>query len=121
MTETSSTKVWERPHHFDRQGRPMSFEDWCEATQPSNFDTRRKVAVDITPAGHRVSTVWLGLDHRFDLSGPPLIFETMVFSAQHGDQLCLRWSTEAEAIEGHRKALELWRDRPADHHGEYNE
>lgn len=27
-----------------------------------------------------VSTVWLGLDHNFGRSGPPLIFETMAFN-----------------------------------------
>ena len=54
----------------------------------------------------RVSTVWLGIDHQFG-NGPPLIFETMTFRGTHalGDQE--RYSTEAQAIEGHRRMVEL--------------
>src|SRR5215467_9051102 len=46
-----------------------------------------------------VSTVWLGLDHRFG-EGPPIIFETMVFGGPD-DQRQERYCTEAEALLGH--------------------
>ena len=47
----------------------------------------------------RVSTVFLGLDHQhFD--GPPLLFETMVFVGEHGDEM-ERYSTWDEAVAGH--------------------
>ena len=38
----------------------------------------KRVAHDVFPDYH-VSTVFLGLDHRFGGKGPPILFETMVF------------------------------------------
>lgn len=54
-----------------------------------------------------VSTVFLGLDHRFiswkkDL--PPLLFETMVFNAGHSVD-CARYATWDEAVSGHIEIL----------------
>ena len=48
----------------------------------------------------RISTVFLGLDHAFG-SGPPLLFETMVFGGSL-DQEQDRYSTWAEAEVGHK-------------------
>ena len=48
-----------------------------------------------------VSTVFLGLDHRFGGNGPPLLFETMVFGGVHDGDMD-RYSTWDKAIEGHR-------------------
>lgn len=49
-----------------------------------------------------VSTVFLGLDHRFTGSGPPLLFETMVFgiNAENQDMMS-RYSTWDDAETGH--------------------
>lgn len=56
---------------------------------------------------HRVSTVWLGLDHSYG-DGPPLLFETMVFGeSDWSDQDCKRYSTEAEARTGHAETVTL--------------
>jgi hypothetical protein len=60
--------------------------------------------------GRWVSTVWLGLDHSFG-SGPPLIFETMVFRSKDGplhDLECDRYSTEVDALAGHSRLCEKW-------------
>lgn len=54
----------------------------------------------------RVSTVFLGLDHRFGSEGPPLLFETMIFGGEH-DQYQERCSTWDEAEAMHTKACEL--------------
>ena len=57
-----------------------------------------------------VSTVFLGLDHSFG-RGPPLIFETMAFPNEWwSDYYQDRYSTEAEALAGHRRAVRrfLW-------------
>ena len=51
--------------------------------------------------GVKVSTVFLALDHGSG-SGPPLLFETMVFGGEH-DQDCVRYSTLDEALAGHCK------------------
>jgi hypothetical protein len=50
----------------------------------------------------RVSTVFLGLDHNFRESGPPILFETMVFVG-HDSVEQERYSTWAEAEEGHER------------------
>jgi hypothetical protein len=66
--------------------------------------------------GVRISTVWLGLNHNFSLEGPPLIFETMIFSETGDlemDEYCWRWSTEVQALAGHDQALALVRDAMA--------
>ena len=60
----------------------------------------KRVAETKTGNGH-VSTVWLGLDHSFNIGkGRPIIFETMVFGGSFdGEQE--RYSTEEEALAGH--------------------
>jgi hypothetical protein len=51
-----------------------------------------------------VSTVFLGLDHNLFGSGPPLLFETMVFGPYGGDEQW-RYSTWAEAEAGHKEVV----------------
>ena len=51
-----------------------------------------------------VSTVFLGLDHRFGSDGPPLWFETMIFTDGEGDYM-ERTSTWELAREQHLAAL----------------
>jgi hypothetical protein len=58
------------------------------------------------PGDATVSTVFLGLDHRFVKDGPPLLFETMIFGGRH-DGLQWRYATYDEAKQGHIKALAL--------------
>lgn len=67
----------------------------------------RKVAWDVI-GDVKVSTVFLGLDHRFGDPGPPLLFETMIFGGPHDEyqERCSTWE-EAEAM--HSKALDLVR------------
>jgi hypothetical protein len=66
----------------------------------------RIVAQDELPGGVRVSTVFLGLDQRFDGGGLPILFETMVFGGEY-DQGQWRYSTWDEAVAGHAEALKL--------------
>lgn len=56
----------------------------------------------------RISTVFLGIDHRFGDDGPPLIFETMIFGGAH-DQYQTRASTWDEAEKQHAEAMTLVR------------
>ena len=49
----------------------------------------------------RISTVFLGLNHRFG-KGKPLIFETMVFGNCIFDNYQERYSTYEEAEKGHK-------------------
>ena len=92
---------------YDRDGTPIDFRAWGEKTKDRAY---KRVAETTLPDGKWVSTVWLGLDHGFG-SGPPLIFETMVFSSKHdmgGDVDCDRYATEADAIAGHQRMVEQW-------------
>lgn len=65
------------------------------------FETHdRRLAVDFIK-GHRISTVFLGLNHRYG-PGAPLLYETMVFPLDsNADRACDRYCTRAEALEGH--------------------
>ena len=62
--------------------------------------------VEQTPLSEdvRVSTVFLGRDHRFVGEGPPLLFETMVFGGKH-DREEWRYSTWDEAAAGHKAVV----------------
>jgi len=94
--------------HYILVGRePVKYDDleeWARWLEKAN----RIVARDKTP-GVTVSTVFLGLDHRFrgDV-GPPLLFETMIFGGPH-DEYQERCSTWEEAEEQHAIAVRLAR------------
>lgn len=51
-----------------------------------------------------VSTVFLGIDHGFGMSGPPVLFETMVFGGKL-DESQWRYSTWDEAAAGHKAVV----------------
>jgi len=78
-----------RPQHYRRDGTPIVSNDpaipacliWA-----MEFETAdRKVSVTKTLYGERLSTVFLGLDHSFAMTGPPILFETMLFAPESDD------------------------------------
>lgn len=94
---------------------PCSMMEWA-----GRFERHQdRVIAQDTVGGFFVSTVFLGLDHGFPPNPEaPLVFETMVFSAQEsGDAMAEavvddwgalyteRYSTLAEAERGHARAL----------------
>lgn len=84
---------------YDRNGDPIDVIEY-EACMMDPQQTRR-VACTVIPESHTfVSTVWLGIDHGVGF-GKPIIFETLVFDAPDGDDRMRRYSTEAEALQGH--------------------
>jgi hypothetical protein len=69
----------------------------------------RHVARTVVWPGFLVSTVFLTLDHNWEDDGPPLLFETMVFS--DGDDIgCQRYSTFDEAERGHWEIVRRTRE-----------
>jgi hypothetical protein len=80
----------------------------CESGDYSAFGQDRRVGKTILPDGKYVSTVFLGLDHNYDSTGPPILFETMVFAEREGfdDQDMERYATFEEAVQGHRDMVE---------------
>ena len=87
--------------YYGMDGQPITLDEWLILYESD--DSRRvgwEVRDDVT-----VSTVFLGLDHNWG-GGPPMIFETMIFGGAH-DEDQWRYSTRAEAEEGHKRALAL--------------
>ena len=91
--------------------RPVKTDDvevWAKFFED---DEKRRVAKDIVNY-HLISTLFLGLDHRTHGSGPPLIFETMVFRMEEVEKDCYpesygrRCSTWEEAETIHREAVD---------------
>ncbi len=68
---------------------------WATWFQTADRSLARTQVSDVT-----ISTVFLGLDHNFSLSSPPVLFETMVFGGEL-DGETRRYSTWDEAIAGH--------------------
>jgi hypothetical protein len=92
--------------YYDKQGKPLDEEGWTRKRADPEY---RRVASTVLPDGKRVSTIWIGLDYAFG-RGPPLIFETMVFTSEDSgyDDEIERYSTEKEALEGHKHFVEKW-------------
>jgi hypothetical protein len=72
------------------------------------MEGERHVAFDEVAPGVEVSTVFLGVDHNFSGRGPPLLFETMVFSEDDGGETH-RYSTWQEAEDGHKAVADRLR------------
>lgn len=101
--------------YYDRVGNPVDMMTWAKTIENPVDKIVRQEHVD----GWFVSTVFLGLDHRFG-DGPPLIFETMIFPPGWPDDVPTwfeeyqeRYSTEAEAVAGHDRAVAWLRGKLA--------
>lgn len=86
--------IW---YELDANGNPVALPD-C---QYPKAHWQRKTRVGLV----EVSTVFLGLDHRYcGDDGPPILFETMIFGDGRDDYQ-ERYVTLAEAEAGHRRAF----------------
>lgn len=62
----------------------------------------RRVALTELSNNIYISTVFLGLDHSFLFTGPPILYETMIFwegHDLHNDEM--RYATREQALIGH--------------------
>jgi hypothetical protein len=100
-----------RPKYYHRDGTPIvsnelmpDFMQWALMFEQGKD---RIVGKTKTLYGELLSTVYLGLDHRFGFDlGPPLIFETMLFApARDSDKNKLR-SLRSELTEDEREQIE---------------
>lgn len=80
---------------------PAGFSEWAQAFKSKDRVVARTRVYD----GCEVSTVFLGLDHRFGGDGPPIVFETLVFGGPF-DQEMDRYCTWAEAEAGHARMVD---------------
>ena len=86
------------------QTYPVSMEQWARSNLDENW----------TRVGHTifnqedivVSTVFLGLDHRFLGEGDPILFETMIFGGSL-DQWQDRYTSWTDAKLGHNAAVTM--------------
>jgi hypothetical protein len=122
----------DRPTYYvlDANGEPLAIHDalvWGEWFH--NAGEQRIVAKD-NILGIEVSTVFLGLDHRFIGDGPPILYETMIFAGGDDEWLDLnqwRYCTREEALRGHAYAVAMVRHglrvsptKPRDHRKRVN-
>lgn len=87
-----------------KDGKPILENDiikWSEWFEMANRYIAENNYDDV-----RVSTVFLGLDHGFNVNGPPVLFETMVFGGKH-DGYQERYETKEQAIKGHKIACAM--------------
>jgi hypothetical protein len=56
--------------------------------------------------GIKISTVFLGLDHNFGGSGPPVLWESMIFGGENDDYQ-ERYTSYKRAVNGHKLAVDM--------------
>ncbi len=88
---------------LDEAGKPKPVDDVLEWGRW--LSTAKRHVADDTVNGVRVSTVFLGIDHRFG-DGPPLLYETMTFGVSDEDQIQKRYCSREDALNGHRAIVE---------------
>jgi hypothetical protein len=99
-------------YKLDAQNNIVPVDDvieWGHWFESASNDRSRVVSQTRFKNGVFVSTVFLGLDHRFSGDGPPILFETMIFGGEH-DEMQKRYCTWEEAFEGHQNAVKYFTD-----------
>jgi len=94
--------------YYDKTGKFIGLVEWAKLSEQRDY---RRIGFDELGNGYRVSTVWLGLDHRFG-SGSPLFFETMVFEDGSWSEVdCDRYGSEEDALIGHAAMVAKWTEK----------
>lgn len=92
---------------LDDKGEPRrvdSLEEWAQWFETAD----RSVAKSPVGTSFFVSTVFLGVNHRFT-DGAPELWETMIFGPDmrelEGDHSCRRYTSRAAALAGHEEMV----------------
>ncbi len=101
------------PMYYDRQGKEMELMEWGRKCEDLDYKILKQESV----GRWWISTVWVGLNMQMFRKAPIQIFETMIFTEEKDkdlkeDPLAFyqeRYSTEAEAFEGHEQAVMICR------------
>lgn len=90
---------------LDENNKPVKATSIMEAADWMENNLERKVVKQEHIGDIFISTVFLGLDHAWN-SDVPVLWETMIFGGEH-DQYQERYTSYEDALEGHKKALNL--------------
>jgi|ERR1035437_6928735 hypothetical protein len=82
---------------------PVSPLDWINNYKGTNSIKRDELYDKEEQINVSVSTVFLGINHDYNNSGTPILFETMIFGGKYSEYQN-RYSTYDEAIIGHQEA-----------------
>jgi len=85
-------------HYIEKDGKPVEVEDVLEWAKWFETADRHVAITELDNC--KVSTVFLGTDYNFSGSGPPVIYETLVFGGPL-DNAMDRYCTREEALKGH--------------------
>lgn len=95
---------------LDQNHKPVAVDLMTWAAWFENIDNRRVATTDGEDATGkwRLSSVCLGINHRFSGDGPPILFETVIFredkeAEDHND--CWRFATWNECESFHRRKV----------------
>ncbi|MFA6201365.1 MAG: hypothetical protein WC679_13270 [Bacteroidales bacterium] len=91
---------------YDKNGEKIDPFTWVNLFENKTYAIIKQEHVN----DYFISTVWLGLNHRF-YEGLPLIFETMVFREIKEIDI-ERYATLEEAIEGHERMCKKYINAP---------
>lgn len=92
---------------LDEAGNPTPCRDSGTWGRWMADNEARRVGATFIPSADgkiTVSTMFLGINHRFDGEGAPVLFETMVFGGPM-DGAQWRYETRPEAIAGHARVV----------------
>lgn len=70
------------------------------------FETADRHVAEDTCREVRVSTVFLGLNHRLIGSGPPILWETLIVGGERDGDM-ERYTSYEDAVEGHARYVQL--------------
>ena len=74
--------------------------EWAEM-----FETQDKRVADDMVGKVRISTIFLGINHNFGISGKPILFETMGFDESGDTLFCDRYTDWDSAVLGHQNKI----------------
>jgi hypothetical protein len=86
-------------------GKPVPTTDVLAWAQWLESAPERQVAKTEIGSNILVSTVFLGMNHNFNLQGPPVLWETMVFGGPRDGDMD-RYTSRAAAEVGHLEMVE---------------
>jgi hypothetical protein len=83
--------------YYDMDSNPITQDEGLKYMKGEN----NRVAYTVLPDGGYISTIFLVIDHNWDSSGKPILFESMCFGPNSKERETLRYSTKKEAEFGH--------------------